>query len=162
MVMYEVCVLDNLQWNNGLRLLLALTCYIVTFYFFGSFSNALAICSTVRSSYMRPTIIIPHGSPSENPAFIVRAGCPVLLNGAVFLTILKDKSNASVNNKTINHIKLEWTDAIEYYGIYIVIDQRKKYDHAIKNMGCCRTIPSPSFFCLLDNIKAALICPQSF
>ena len=72
---------------------------MLTFYFFGSFSNALAICSTVRSSYMRPTIIIPHGSPSENPAFIVRAGCPVLSNGAVFLTILKDKSNASVNKK---------------------------------------------------------------
>ena len=41
----------------------------------------------MTSSKCFPVIIIPTGSPSENPALRVKDGCPVELNGPVFLTI---------------------------------------------------------------------------
>ena len=53
-----------------------------------SFSKAKATFKSVVSSKCFPMICIPIGSPSELPAFILIAGCPVTLKGAVLEIIL--------------------------------------------------------------------------
>jgi len=49
----------------------------------------------VASSNFLPTIIIPTGKPSLNPALIDSAGWPVTLNGEQFVTISNARSKYS-------------------------------------------------------------------
>ena len=67
--------------------------------YFEIFSICRATWKTVTSSNILPTTIIPHGSPSTNPAFTEMAGCPVTLKGWRFFDMPPVKFITSVKMK---------------------------------------------------------------